>query len=132
MAAILGAGTILQISIIGVYTSIANVTSVNGLDMTCDDVDITHLLSTGRWREFLAGFRDGGNCEFEANYTSAGYGMLFVTFGVSGNLWRLIFSDASRIDWSGHLNKLSPQTPLDEEISMSGSIKASGVPVFTV
>jgi len=129
--AILAAGAILQLNISGTYTSIAELTSIDGPDFTVADVDVTTLLSTGRWKEFLAGFKDGGTVSVEANYNSTSYGILFARLGNSAEAWKLILSNSSSITFSGHLTGLKLGVPFEEEVSQPWSIKVTGVPVFT-
>jgi predicted secreted protein len=130
MSAILSAGTILQLNISGTYTSLANITSIGGPNMTCSDVDITTLLSTSRWKEFISGFKDGGLMNLDANYLNTLYLILFNNFSVA-NTWRLIFIDSSKMDFSGYINALSDDAPLEEEVGMPFAVKLTGVPTYT-
>lgn len=52
-----------------VYTQIANVTSINLSGRDADEIDFTHLGSTGGFREFRQGFKDGGTISFDMHFT---------------------------------------------------------------
>lgn len=131
MSAILSAGTILKLTISGTPTAITNIVSISGPSMTVTDVDITILMSTGRWKEFLAGFKDGGVISLEANYDKTVYATLFSKLGNSNEVWQLIFSDASSLTFNGHLNALGAENPEDAEAGMPFAIKLTGAPTHT-
>src|SRR5690554_1115380 len=50
------------------YEDVAEVISITPPSDTIDTVDVTHLRSPDRTREFLAGLRDPGECSFEMNF----------------------------------------------------------------
>ena len=49
-------GTVIQIN----SSAIAGLTSINGVSLTAETIDKTTLSSTGGYREFGGGFKDGG------------------------------------------------------------------------
>ena len=55
----------------GTYTKIAEVSSINGPSFSMDTVDATNMDSTNRWREFIAGLKDGGEVSFDVNWDPA-------------------------------------------------------------
>lgn len=128
--AMLGIGGKLQIDLSGVYTDIAEVTAIGGPQITVADVDVTHLLSANQFKEFLAGWGDGGVLQCEANFTPAQLATLYGQIRVT-KAWRMLFSNGSKWDFNGHLNALNTDNPLEEEVSMPFSIKITGKPVFT-
>ncbi len=128
--AVIGAGSKLQVSISSSLTDVAEVVSINGPQITFTDVDITNLQSANVFKEFMAGFGDGGTVVLDCNFTAAQmttlYGMVRVT-----QVWRVLFSNASKWDFSGYINAISTDIPLDEEINMPISIKVTGKPTYT-
>lgn len=50
------------------YTTIANVRSINPTGKQADEIDFTHLGSTGSYREFRQGFKDGGSINIEYHF----------------------------------------------------------------
>ena len=65
-SAISGVGTTLYRSTTsgGTFAAVAEIPSISGPNMTRDTIDVTDLDSTGGYREFIAGFRDGGGCKW--------------------------------------------------------------------
>ncbi|MFN9110105.1 MAG: phage tail tube protein [Bacteroidota bacterium] len=51
-----------------VFTAIANATNININGRTVDEVDFTHLASTGGYREFRAGFKDAGEVQMTLHF----------------------------------------------------------------
>lgn len=50
------------------FTEIAEVVSIGGPNETSDEIEVTHLRSTGGYREFLQSFKDGGECPLNLNF----------------------------------------------------------------
>jgi hypothetical protein len=71
-SAVLGLGTTLGVGSGAspqVYTTIAEVLSITGPNLTAEDVDVTNLDSTAK--EYISGVPDGGSVDFECNWTSS-------------------------------------------------------------
>ena len=49
------------------FTLIGEVTSVKLSGRNRETIDVTHMLSTGGYREFISSLRDSGTCDFEFN-----------------------------------------------------------------
>ena len=52
-----------------IYLTVANVTSINFTGRDAEEIDFTHLGSTGGFREFRQGFKDGGSIGIEYHFT---------------------------------------------------------------
>lgn len=128
--AILSAGAKLQVDIASVYTDVIQIMSIGGPQITVADVDVTHLQSSNVFKEFIAGFGDGGVVQLEAIYDKAQLATLY-GFIRTTKVWRILFSDSSKWDFSGHINALSTDQPLEEEVGSPFAIKVTGKPTFT-
>lgn len=51
------------------FLEVANVTSINFSGRDAEEIDFTHLGSTGGFREFRQGFKDGGSIGVEYHFT---------------------------------------------------------------
>lgn len=51
-----------------VYTKIGEVRSISGPEISASLVDATSLDSTGGFKEYIAGIKEGGSVSFEFNY----------------------------------------------------------------
>src|SRR5882672_2528425 len=114
-AALLGAGAKYQVNISGSYTDIALCKSIDCPEIVADDVDVTVLLSANQFREWIAGFADGGQVTLELQYDHLQFATLYGLFRTP-SAFRILFSDASKFDHNGYINSLKPQVPLDKEV----------------
>lgn len=66
-----GKGVLFQIAPVAsppVWVTIGNARTVSKSGSNADEIDFTHLNSTGGYREFRAGFKDGGTISVEMHY----------------------------------------------------------------
>jgi len=129
--AISGVGTVIQKWTIGssVWTAIAEVTNISGPGMTRDLIEVTSLDSTGGYREFIAGFRDGGTVVLSMNYTRAGLDEFLADFESDTiQNYEIILPDGTSIEFEGFVQEFPLTVPTDSQITMETTIKVSGAP----
>ena len=84
------------------FTAVANVSSINLAGQNAEEIDFTHLLSDGGFREFKQGFKDPGTISLELHFdpTNATHTDLLDRF-VSGDVfdWRINFQGAGWEKW---------------------------------
>jgi hypothetical protein len=127
---VLGAGAILSYFSGGIYNSVANVKSIGGLDISYSDVDTTNLANVNRWKTSLAAWADAGVIPCECNFAATMFNTL-LNLGGQTNTWRITFSNGSKWDFTGYINALKTEIPLEDIITMPFAIKVSGQPTFT-
>lgn len=111
------------------WSTIANVRTINPTGKSADEIDFTHLLSTGGYREMRQGFKDGGSIgiEYQFDPTQAshiGSGGLLGLFN-SGTVfdWRINFTGAG---WAFALTGEGfVSNPGDIDINVDGPITGS-------
>jgi len=128
--AITGAGGKLQVTIASVLTDVAGVYSIKGPDITVDAINVSTLQSTNVFKEFISGFGDGGSVTLECRYTAAQFSTLYGLIRAT-QVWRVLFSDGSKWDFSGLLTAMSTDIPLEEDVTMPMTIKVTGKPTFS-
>ena len=129
--AISGVGTIIQKWSISssAWVAIAEVMNITGPGMTRDLIEVTNLDSTGGWREFITGFRDGGNVVLSMNYTRAGLDEFFSDFESDTiQNYELVLPDGTSIEFEGFVQEFPLTIPTDSQITMETTIKVSGPP----
>ena len=112
----------------------ANVRSITGPTQTLGQIDVTHLGTSGGYREFLASFRDGGECTFEMFFDSSeethqeDIGGLKHQFNLGTAItWTLTLSDAKAITFTGIITGFEgPVISDNEAVTISVTIKVSG------
>lgn len=103
------------------------------LDLTttgesADTVDVTHQTSTSQWREFLAGFKDGG----EVTWTLHCGGTVPAVGGDADTLGVTLPSGAGTLSVSAILSKRKAlNAPLGDKIVEEITFKCTGVPTWS-
>lgn len=112
-----------------VWATVANVRTINPTGKSADEIDFTHLLSTGGYREMRQGFKDGGNVGVEMQFdpTQASHvgSQGFLGLFNSGTVfpWRINFSGAG---WQFALQGTGfVSNPGDLDINVDGPITGS-------
>lgn len=114
------------------FTDVAELTSIDLLDIEVDPIDVSSHDSTGQWREFVAGMKDGGELSMEVNYDPALHGTLFSAIGVSqGHRFTLPDGGAATITFDGFVSGMKAQAPYDDKLSATVTLKVSGAVTIT-
>lgn len=114
------------------YVAVAEVTSIDVLDISVDSYDVSSHDSANQWREFVSGMKDAGELSMEINYDPALHGTLFSAIGSERN-HRITLSDsgAAVVSFAAFITKMSAQAPYDDKLSASVSLKVTGAVTIT-
>lgn len=129
--AISGVGTVFQRfnDTTGTWTKLAEVNSISGPSMTRDFIDVTSLDSTGGFREFITGFRDGGTVSLTMNFTRASYNVVYADFEDNDpHYYEIVLNDSvnTSFEFCGYVTELPLEIPTDDKITANVTIKVSG------
>jgi len=118
------------------FTAIAEINSINGPSMSRDTIDVTSLDSTGGYREFIAGFRDGGEITLNMNFTVAGYDALKDDFESETRVdYKIVLDEGgtneTSFDFEGLVTSLGLSVPMDDKVTTDVTIKISGQVTMT-
>lgn len=111
------------------YTAIAEVNSISGPNKSRDTIDVTSLDSSGGYREFIGGFRDGGEVSLEMNFTLDTYNTLNDDFeDEASHNYQIVFGDtgATTFQFAGYVTAIGSNVPMDDKVTASITIKISG------
>jgi predicted secreted protein len=111
------------------YTEIAEVKSIGGPNEDSEELDATHLRSTGGYREFLQSFKDAGelpcNCNFiPANATHQTVRTLYQSGAVRG--WKITYPDGSYDEFVGYVKAVGRTAAVGSILEGSFTIRISG------
>jgi predicted secreted protein len=116
-----------------VFADVAEVMDITPPPMERDDIEVTNQQSVDGWREYIPGWRDGGEVEFNCNWlpTNATQdevtGMLETFNDNDLHNWRIVLPDAIKtISFAGFITAFEPDLPLEEQGQLSITIKVSG------
>ena len=113
----------------GDWEAIAEIISISGPTMTREFIDVTSLDSTGGYREFIAGFRDGGTVTLNMNFTRATYDVMKADFEDSDIQYYEIAlpdTDATSFEFEGLVTELPLEIPADDKVTANVTIKING------
>lgn len=121
-------GTIIQIN----SNAIAGLTSVNGVNLTAETIDKTTMTSTGGYREFGGGFKDGGEVTvggyFEPGDTN-GQVAMYTAFEAGDAIpFNIIYPQGASWDFNGVVTGFGTGADLEGLVSFEATIKVSGKP----
>jgi predicted secreted protein len=112
------------------WTTIAEVSDLTPPPISIDSVDVTHLTSPNRAREFIAGLQDRGETTFTINWVvgSASDVLLrSIAVGFTTFMIRETFPNGAYWTMSGILTGYAPSAPLDDKMSAEVTIKVTSV-----
>ena len=127
-------GTKLQIGKDSPVT-VAGLTSIGGLELSADTIDVTTLDNDGGYREFIAGFKDAGEVSLEGYLElNEGQEALYDLFesGETEDFTIQFPDNFGEWEFKGVVTGFSTSADLEDPLSFSCTIKVSGKPTLTV
>lgn len=113
----------------GHWVDIAEINSITGPGKSRDTIDVTSLDSTGGYREFKGGFRDGGTVTLGMNFTRSTYDLMNTDFE-SDDLqnYEVFLPDAegTSFEFEALVTELGLAIPADDKITADVTLKVSG------
>jgi hypothetical protein len=130
----IGYGSLLQVQDAALaYQTLAEVYNVTPPSSTVDQVDVTHMQSPNRYREFVDGLIDPGECSFEMNYVPGSpsdillLAILATPVGQSRTRGIKITYPNGKIDtFSGNLATYEPTLPTDDKMTATVTFRVTG------
>mgnify|MGYP001296959650 FL=1 len=119
-------------------TEIGGLTSIGGIEITADTVDVTTLDSDGGYREFLGTFKDGGEVTIEGFFDPESEGQLAMQDSLDSGLaedYKITFPTTPAAEWAfeGVVTGLKVgDVDVDGNIAFGATIKVSGKPLLTI
>ena len=111
------------------WVKIAEITKISGPGMTKETIEVTSLDSTGGYKEFIAGMRDGGSVSLSMNFTRANYDLMKDDFeNDTLQNYEIVLPDAdvTSAEFEGLVTELPLTIAGDDKITMDVTIKISG------
>lgn len=126
-----GFGVVLQRNISSTWTTIAQLTDVNGPTRTKGVWDATTKDSSARWRDFLSGLRDGGEVTVSILYdpSSTTHLQLIADFAADVSAsYRVAYADGSTYgdSFAAIVTGFQPTGPMDGLLSADVTLKVTG------
>jgi predicted secreted protein len=123
------------------YTTVANVSSINLTGRQADEIDFTHLASTGGFRELQQGFKDPGTIQLSLHFDPTNATHDNSAAGIEGLLnsgtefnWQIDFSGVT--GWSdimtgrGYVQGSDINVTVDDPITADVTVRVTGAVEF--
>lgn len=115
------------------FDDVAEVTSVDVLDVQVEDITTTSHDSPGQWQEYIGGLKDGGELSFELNFDPAVHATLLDLVGVTREFQIVMPAGVDDIvEFEGYIKTLGAAAPHDDKLTASAAIKVSGPVTITI
>ena len=134
--AMLGYGSVFQIQTENSpdnYVDMAEVISITPPSFSLDQVDVTHMTSPNRNREFISGLNDPGECSFDMNFVPGStsddrlFELLNLPTGTTrARNCRISFPNGVTWSFSAELTGYEPTVPVDDKMTATVTFKVSG------
>lgn len=111
------------------WTPFAGVTEATPPTPEADDIDVSHMGSEEQFREFTAGWADGGEVELTLQYAKAQAATVYGLFRQDKG-FKVTFSDGSHWGVTGYIKSFGDEIDREGIITTAATIKVSGKPVF--
>jgi len=118
-------------------TAIAELTNIGGPGVKADTIDVTSHDSPNKFREFLAGVKDGGEVSIEGNFIPtdttgqvAAYNRLID--GVQGIFYTFFPSAVGEWLFNGQVTALENTAAYEDQIGFSATVKVTGKPILSL
>lgn len=117
-----------------VFTTIADVVSLNGPGIVKDEIEVTALDSTSK--EYIGALQDNGEMTLELNMNfqdAQQVGLRQDAEGTTQRNYRIVFNDVSstQIDFLGEVMEFSITTEANDAVKASCRVKVSGALTWT-
>lgn len=120
-------------------TPIGGLTSIGGLEITADEIDVTTLDSDGGYREFIGGFKDAGEVPIDGFFDSdTASGQVELQTSLDSGLaedYTIKFPTKPPAEWAfkGIVKGFKVgDVDVDGTINFGATIRVSGKPTLTV
>lgn len=115
------------------FVDMAEITSITPPSFSLDQVDVTHMQSLNRNREFVSGLNDPGECSFDMNFVPGStsdnriFELLALPAGSSRRRsCRIVFPNHVTWTFNAELTGYEPTVPVDDKMTATVTFKVSG------
>lgn len=116
-------------------TAVGGLTSIGGVEVSAETTDVTALDNTTGYKEYLGGFKDGGEVPLEGflDGEDAGQDAMYAAMEDQAvHQFSVVFPAAIGKTWSfpGVVTKFATSAALNDGIKYSASVKVTGKPTL--
>lgn len=134
--ALLGYGSVFEIvsdTSPDAFVALSEIKSITPPSIDVDQVEVTHMTSPNRYREFISGLLDGGEASFEMNFIPGStsddrlFELLNLPTGVSRRrACRISFPNGVTWSFEAEVTGYEPDVPFDDAMTATVTLKVTG------
>lgn len=134
--AMLGYGSVFQVQAENSpdnFVDMAEVISITPPTFSLDQIDVTHMQSPNRNREFISGLNDPGECSFDMNFIPGNsaddrlFELLNLPTGSTRTrACRISYPNGVTWSFNAELTGYEPTVPVDDKMTATVTFKVSG------
>jgi predicted secreted protein len=108
-------------------TSVGQIVSISGPNLSRDSIDISNMGSTNKWKEFLPGMLDAGECTIELIYDGTTVATLLAAqLTASASTMVVTYPDNGTWSAAGFITSLGHSVSFDDAVKQSVGVKFTG------
>lgn len=114
-------------------TAVGGLTSISGVEVSADTIDVTTLDSADGYREFISGLIDGGEVSAEGYLSDLGTNEATLTGLIGGEAQScdITFANGAKWAFDAIVTGFSTSADLEDPLSFSITLKVTGKPTLT-
>ena len=117
------------------YVELVEVTEVVFPNIQADDVDVTHMQSPAKTREYIAGFKEPGECSVTCNWiddnTTDARLIELHTSGATRSM-RITTPRGMTYTFNGYVKGIERTSPIDDRRTITATMKVAGAVTVVV
>ncbi len=136
----LGWGALIQYWDGAAYVTVAEAQSISGPSLTADDIDVTNHDSSGGFKEYISGLKEGGNVTFNGNLVPEDATHQVIIDDQKSGLrrdWRIVaptaelIANRETITFVGYVQSCNFEFPTESQMTYSLTLKIAGEPTIS-
>lgn len=115
------------------FASVGEITAINGISLTKDTVDATHMQSPDAWEELISSIKRTGEISVDVNYvpnSDASTAAIQDVNSSSPKNYRIVFPDNSSWTFKAHAVGFEIGIPVEDKMTGTFTYKPTGKPAF--
>lgn len=111
------------------YLALAEITNITPPNFEVDDVDVTHMQSPNRTREFISGLIDPGEASFEMNWVpGSSTDITLLNLKTEGTVthWKMEWSNGTYWEFLGYVKGYESTAETEDKMTAIATLRVSG------
>ena len=120
-----------------VFTEVGEVNSISMPSIARDAVEVTHMSSSQKWREFIAGLKDGGEVSADINFIPGSVGTTLLLAQLDQDeptVVQITLPTTPAYKWTAStiLTGFESEAPVDDKMGGTVTFKITGKPTLAL